>query len=273
MSILSNFEDHVANLFEGVAGKLFRSPVEPVQIARAAEREMAKNKLVGPGRTYAPTLYTVLLAPQDDDNLRGFYPTLSAEFGTYLSGKARETGLHLAATPLVRFMVDEELSGGKFAVFAENVSEAELADLRAAESAKWSAAPAPPASPAPSRPAYAPAQPVIVPVRENAPAPSRASDDRPRGQRVLIDLMTEVRIPLCGERLTVGRDETCDITVNDINVSRTHAYLVAEGNGWAIEDRGSTNGTFVNDERISYLRLIHGDIITVGVSRFEYRED
>lgn len=271
MSILSNFEDHVANLFEGVAGKLFRSPVEPVQIARAAEREMAKNKLVGPGRTYAPTLFTVLLAPQDDDNLRGFYPTLSTEFSTYLSGKAREAGLHLAATPLVRFMVDDELSGGKFAVFAENVSEAELADLRAAENAKWNASPVPIASPAPVRPAYAPEEPGST-SRGGVPASTVALDDHGLGQRVLIDLTSGIRIPLRGERLTIGRDESCDITVNDINVSRTHAELVSEGSGWAVEDSGSTNGTYVNDERISYLRLVHGDIVTVGVSKFEYRE-
>lgn len=266
MSILSNFEDHVAALFEGAAGWLFRSPVEPVQIARAAEREMVKNKLVGPGRTYAPTLFTVLLSPEDDDNLCGFYPTLSAEFATYLTGKAKELGLHLAATPLVRFHVDDELTTGRFVVFAENVSQDELGEIRIEEEATWRAiAPAPDARP--MVPAPAPA-----PERQRPAAPTVPLSQGRHVRCALEELGTGRCWDLSGERVVVGREDTADIVVSDINVSRAHAQFVSEGGGWAIEDLESTNGTFVNGERVTYLRLLDGDVVTFGVTRFEYRE-
>ena len=110
MGILQGFESRMEKAFEG--GGLFRSQVTPVQISKRAEREMNRNKLVSAGRQHAPTLYNVLLSPADDDNLWGYYPTLSGEIETYLRGKAYENGLHMDGRPLVRFIVDDGLKPG-----------------------------------------------------------------------------------------------------------------------------------------------------------------
>jgi hypothetical protein len=80
------------------------------------------------------------------------------------------------------------------------------------------------------------------------------------------------RIELDDGRNVIGRLADCQIIVSDSNVSRRHAQIHRAGSGFVINDLGSTNGTFVNGERlIADHRLADGDIITVGAVslRFE----
>jgi hypothetical protein len=93
---------------EGAAGKMFDAPISPVQISKRAEKAMRREKMVGAGREYAPTLYTVLVNPQDDQRLFGYYPTLAGETETYLAARATEQGLLMDGQPLVRFIVDND---------------------------------------------------------------------------------------------------------------------------------------------------------------------
>lgn len=65
----------------------------------------------------------------------------------------------------------------------------------------------------------------------------------------------------------IGRDATAGIPLpSDRKASRRHAALSPVGDGWELEDRGSTNGTFVNGQRIQRLRLAPGDTVLVGES-------
>jgi adenylate cyclase len=64
-----------------------------------------------------------------------------------------------------------------------------------------------------------------------------------------------------------GRSPDCDIEVPDLNASRFHARFDLDGQHLALTDNGSSNGTFVNDERIAALRLKHGDIVRIGETR------
>jgi hypothetical protein len=69
------------------------------------------------------------------------------------------------------------------------------------------------------------------------------------------------------QNLRIGRGEGNDIRLDDASVSRRHAALVWAENRWCIEDRGSANGTWVNDERVPFGHprpLRHGDRIRIG---------
>jgi len=66
--------------------------------------------------------------------------------------------------------------------------------------------------------------------------------------------------------MTIGR-EGSDVVLNDREVSRRHARLRLLGEGLAIEDLGSTNGTFLNGNRVTGVsELKHGDVLKLGNS-------
>lgn len=63
----------------------------------------------------------------------------------------------------------------------------------------------------------------------------------------------------------IGRDESADLTIPSQAVSRRHARLLREGDGFVLEDLGSSNGTFVNGQKLTGRRpLKSGDQIGLG---------
>ena len=53
-------------------------------------------------------------------------------------------------------------------------------------------------------------------------------------------------------------------------MSRHHAAFVTTTRGWAVEDLGSTNGTYVNGEQVPRAVLSDGDVVTVGATRLVF---
>lgn len=73
--------------------------------------------------------------------------------------------------------------------------------------------------------------------------------------------------PLDQEETLVGRDLANDIPIDDAEISRRHARFILQDEVVSLEDLGSTNGTFLNGERISSPRQLRvGDVITLGES-------
>ena len=98
----------------------------------------------------------------------------------------------------------------------------------------------------------------MAPAKPAAPA-------RPLAQ--LVDVVTGDTYELTSARATVGRERSvADVVLRDPNVSRRHAELTFTGSDWSIEDLNSTNGTMVNNRRITRCPLRNGDVLTFGLS-------
>lgn len=69
---------------------------------------------------------------------------------------------------------------------------------------------------------------------------------------------------------TIGRGDTCTITLDDDSVSRTHAKIVITNDEACLYDLGSTNGSFVNDDEIKEAVLANGDMVKLGSVIFKY---
>jgi FHA domain len=79
------------------------------------------------------------------------------------------------------------------------------------------------------------------------------------------------QIELGADYLTVGREPTCDVCLDDPHVSRTHAALQRHGGAVYLQDLGSSGGTFVNGNPATRVELRQGDIVTFASvqARFE----
>jgi pSer/pThr/pTyr-binding forkhead associated (FHA) protein len=78
---------------------------------------------------------------------------------------------------------------------------------------------------------------------------------------------------------SLGRGPENDITINDELVSKDHAEIEAreydngQGYDYFIKDKESTNGTFVNDEKIDQKMLKNEDIVRIGVNHFRFVDE
>lgn len=136
MGIFSRFENKAEDVIEGSGGR-GKGGIEPVKLAKRASKEMEHEKMIGVGHEYAPTLYNILLSPEDDAAMSGYYSSLAGEIETYLTGQGAQRGLVFDCPPLVRFIVDENLRRGRFDIIAESVSPAIIAELRHEEMVRY----------------------------------------------------------------------------------------------------------------------------------------
>lgn len=78
----------------------------------------------------------------------------------------------------------------------------------------------------------------------------------------LVAMVGNAEYPLGEGRVTVGRDESCDICIAEGKISKQHAALVIDQDRITVEDLDSTNGTFVNNRQIQTQRTVSvGDVI------------
>ena len=313
-----------------------RAPFSFKKLAKQAAHEMEDQTLVVNGVNTAPALYTILIANDDDPLMAPYYPQLSREVSEFVKAQAEKKRYTFVGEPLVRFMIDPSLKGGKFSVFAENVDAPTLGRLYEEERAYQNGMSAPmprqQQTPRPIQPAPAPQQkpiqpaPVSRPVAQ-VPSPAAVENDPfapnppdpaapiPVPQTVtreaiagmggaaatggaigaaasiaanmanaranqapaqplaqLIDVVTRETLEVNAAHCIIGRERAAaDVVLRDPNVSRRHAELTFTGSDWSIEDLNSTNGTFVNNRRITRCPLRNGDLLTFGLSNFEFR--
>ncbi len=79
--------------------------------------------------------------------------------------------------------------------------------------------------------------------------------------------------PLTKEPFVIGRAVECDVVIADKSISREHARLRRDGRRWFVDELGSTNGTFRNNERVvTALDLRDGDSLKVGEVTFIFHD-
>jgi diguanylate cyclase (GGDEF)-like protein len=100
------------------------------------------------------------------------------------------------------------------------------------------------------------------------PTRVRAPGEEPRATDACLvfvegEAVLGLRVPLGGEAV-LGRDADCTVPLPAEDVSRRHARVAPDGAGHVLADLGSTNGTFVNGQRVEVHRLAAGDRVRLG---------
>jgi hypothetical protein len=79
-------------------------------------------------------------------------------------------------------------------------------------------------------------------------------------------------IPLDGKPIQIGRSEACQVRLDDTYASSFHARLFIREGDWFVEDLGSTNGTFLNQQRVTEpVAVGTGDRVRIGRTILELR--
>src|SRR5207302_4062006 len=106
-------------LVEGAFGRMFRSEVRPMELARKLAREMDAHREVSVSRTYAPNEYSVWLSPEDRARYEGVEQEVIDELSAYLLEHARQERLVLSTPPQISIHTDEQLALGEFGIAAQ----------------------------------------------------------------------------------------------------------------------------------------------------------
>jgi hypothetical protein len=278
MNPLRTLETTLASLVEGAFGRVFRSEVRPMELARKLAREMDEHRTTSVSRVYAPNEYAVWLSLEDRARYDGVEEDLIDELCAYLLEHARSEQLTLASHPVIVFHTDEDLSLGEFGIQARLVRLQEREPEAHEEPDKWGPPPRP--SPASARATQGADEPdehgqtmiYSTSRRLQEPLAERAGGKRPSPRALL--LVAGKRLLVAPGGAVIGRSRDCDIVLDDAGVSRRHVHLRPVSDGWTIEDLGSTNGVRVNDEDAhGALPLQPGDRIELGSTKivFELR--
>lgn len=287
MGLFDRVERTLERAVHGVFAKAFKAEVQPVEIASAMRRAMDdRAAVVGHGRTFVPNLFTIELAPTDFERLTGFSEMLTDELVASAQEHAESQRYQPGGPIQVDFVSAEDLETGVFRVRPSTAKGAPRAtgtpatpQGRPTPAATPSTSGSVAAAPAPAHDwAWAPAGPVeappapIAPHLPAAPARPHANPD----QRPWFDVDGD-RYPLLSAITVLGRDNTADVILDDPGISRRHTEIRVTNDGphlvASIRDLGSTNGTFVNGDRITSQRLNDGDRVNVGRTTLTYRAE
>lgn len=261
MGLINRVEHGLAKAVHGAFAKAFKSEVQPVEIASAIRRAMDdRAAIVGHGRAMVPNLYTIELSPTDYERLGDYEDDLTDDLVAAAQEHADSQGYQPGGPLEVDLVEGEGLETGVFRVRPATAKRAGSA----------AAAPAAPArEPVPAPRPQTPSGTMV----DESPVQRPGARSNPSA-RPWLDINGD-RYPLLGALTTLGRDDSADIVVDDPGVSRRHSEIRVTTDGphlvTSIRDLNSTNGTFVNGERIASQRLQDGDRLTLGRTTATFR--
>jgi len=240
MNLLKSVETTIANLVEGTFGRVFRSEVRPMELARKLAREMDAHRTVSVSRVYVPNEYSVWLSGEDRERYEGVEEEVIEELCAYLLEHARREELILASPPHIVFHTDQQLALGEFGIQARLARADDQAGERHA-------------------PVHSEehGHTMIYSTSARVGAPAQQARSRARPQRALLAL-GDRRLLVAPQGATIGRSRDCDIVLDDAGISRRHAEVRPGPDGWTIADLGSTNGVLVNGHALAGAQLLSG---------------
>ncbi|MBI2954101.1 MAG: DUF3662 domain-containing protein [Chloroflexi bacterium] len=252
MNALTRFEGFVENLLEGSLTGMLRGKLQPVEIAKRLSRSMESSKSISIGRIFVANDYHVYLSPKDYQRLEPIRATMERELAEYLAGVAREQRFSLVSKPTITLKAEEALPTRQMRV------EARFSE-----------------TPAVTAPAAGDQPPLEI-------GQTRRFDAE-QLKRSLRGVAANKAALVCGSgatngmryyvdkpNVTMGRGLGNEIVVDDPRVSRHHAEIRLTGGKICIYDLKSTNGTWVNRQRITESVLANGDVISLGGVEFTF---
>ena len=249
MGVLQRFERRLEGMVEGTFARVFKSELQPVEVASAVQHEMDERAaIVAQGRTLVPNDFVVEIAHTDAERLDILVESLSLELATLARDHAKEQGYSFVGQVRIRFEGVPDLATGMFRIRSgvirgHTVEGGEVrqpvSDLPRAAGGRF------------------PGRPRLV-VAGSSPGTGMETG-------TTYELQTPVTL--------LGRGTDCDLRMVDQGVSRHHAELRVEDGQVVLVDLGSTNGTFVNGQPVRRVVLVDGTNVTLGRTTLVFRQD
>ncbi|MFJ2609512.1 MULTISPECIES: FhaA domain-containing protein [unclassified Streptomyces] len=302
MGVLKKFEQRLEGLVNGTFAKVFKSEVQPVEIAGALQRECDNNATIwNRDRIVVPNDFIVELSTPDFERLSPYSGQLSDELAGMVREYAKQQRYTFMGPIKVNLEKADDLDTGLYRVRSRTL---------ASSTDQQAAGPAAPANPAPAtrRPApggapggygYPPAAsptsppsgPPGTPPMPAAPPPGGRPGgygypqpaQRPTGPTGPVGASapgsrTRYWVEINGNRhqisratLVMGRSTEADVRIDDPGVSRRHCEI-RTGSPSTIQDLGSTNGIVVDGQHTTRATLRDGSRIVVGSTTIIYRQ-
>ncbi|MFF6907462.1 FhaA domain-containing protein [Streptomyces sp. NPDC012389] len=282
MGVMKRFEQRLEGLVNGTFAKVFKSEVQPVEIAGALQRECDNNATIwNRERTVVPNDFIVELSTPDYERLSPY----SGQLGDELSGLVRDYAKQQRYTfmgPIkVHLEKADDLDTGLYRVRSRTLASSSSQQDQFDQPQR--PAPGRPAAPqAPGGygypPAAAPPMPAAPPPGGGRPAAPMSDRRPPAGPGALPDAQVRRWIEINGTRhqisrptLVMGRSTDADVRIDDPGVSRRHCEI-RTGTPSTIQDLGSTNGIVVDGQHTTRATLRDGSRIVVGSTTIVYRQ-
>lgn len=278
MGVLKKFEQRLEGLVNGTFAKVFKSEVQPVEIAGALQRECDNNATIwNRDRTVVPNDFIVELSTPDFERLSPYSGQLGDELAGMVRDYAKQQRYTFMGPIKVHLEKADDLDTGLYRVRSRT--------LASSTNQQAPGTPAPAAPPAAGRPGgygYPPAAPASSPPpmpaapppggRGSAPylQPAPAAPAAGTRMRYWVEI-NGARHQISRATLVMGRSTEADVRIDDPGVSRRHCEI-RTGTPSVIQDLGSTNGIVVDGQHTTRATLRDGSRIVVGSTTIIYRQ-
>ncbi|WP_328495293.1 DUF3662 and FHA domain-containing protein [Streptomyces sp. NBC_00414] len=286
MGVLKKFEQRLEGLVNGTFAKVFKSEVQPVEIAGALQRECDNNATIwNRDRTVVPNDFIVELSTPDFERLSPYSGQLGDELAGMVRDYAKQQRYTFMGTIKVHLEKADDLDTGLYRVRSRTLASStnqQAAPERAPAGPPPAGARGQAGGPAAGQAGGYGYPPAAAPPMPAAPPPGGRPGAAPAGQRPAAAPQPGGRtrhwVEVNGTRhqisrptLVLGRSTEADVRIDDPGVSRRHCEI-RTGTPSTIQDLGSTNGIVVDGQHTTRATLRDGSRIVVGSTTIIYRQ-